>query len=60
MPLIHLILVITVIGLLVWGVTTLVPMPPHFVRVIQVLALVLVCLWVLSVVFGFRLDSVRV
>lgn len=60
MPLIHVILVLAVIGLLVWAITTLIPMDPRFARAIQVVAIVGACLWLLSVLFGFNLTSVRV
>jgi len=60
MPIIHIILVLAVIGLLVWAITTLIPMDPKFAQIIRVVAIVAACLWLLSVVFGFNIASVRV
>lgn len=48
MTLIGLIVVIAVVGLLVWAITTLVPMPEPFRRAIYVVAVVVLALYVLS------------
>lgn len=48
MTLIGLIVVIAVVGLLVWAITTLVPMPDPFKRAIYVVAVVVLALYVLS------------
>ena len=45
---IGLIISIALLGLIVWAITTLVPMPPKFVQVIYVIAIVCVVLMVLS------------
>lgn len=48
MDLIVLVVVLVLIGFLVWVLTASVPMPPVWARAIQVLALVLVILYVLT------------
>ena len=48
MDLIILVLVVVLIGFLVWLLTTKVPMPPGWATVIQVLALVVIVLYVLT------------
>ena len=48
MDLIAIIIVVVVIGAIVWLLTTYIPMPPHWATAIQVVALVVVLLWVLS------------
>ncbi len=52
MGLIELIVVIALVGLFVWAVTTLVPMPAKFAQIIYVVAVVFLVLYVLS---GFGL-----
>ena len=48
MDLIVLVLVAALIGFLVWFVTTRVPMPPGWATAIQIVALILLVLWVLT------------
>jgi hypothetical protein len=48
MDLIILVLVIALIGFLVWIITTKIPMPPGWATAIQVLALVVIILFLLS------------
>jgi hypothetical protein len=48
MDLITLLIVAVLIGFLVWLLTTQVPMPPMWAKAIQVIALVLLVLWLLS------------
>ena len=48
MDLIILVLVVALIGFLVWLVTTKVPMPPYWSTAIQVLALIVVILYILT------------
>ena len=48
MDLIILVLVVALIGFLVWIVTTKIPMPPLWATTIQVLALVVIVLYILS------------
>lgn len=47
MGLIELIILIAIVGLIVWMVTTLIPMPPEFQRIIIVLAIVGVLFYIL-------------
>jgi hypothetical protein len=48
MDLILLVVVLVVIGFLIWLLTTQVPMPPAWAKAIQVLALVVIVLYLLS------------
>lgn len=48
MDLITLIVVIAVVGVIVWALTTYVPMPPMFKNIIILVAILVVVLWVLS------------
>lgn len=45
---IQLIIEIALLGMFVWAITTLIPMPPKFAQVIQVFAAAAAVLWVLS------------
>jgi hypothetical protein len=47
MDLILLILVLSIVGCLVWVITTKIPMDPTFRLIIQILALILVVLYLL-------------
>lgn len=48
---IHLIIVIALAGLVVWAITTLVPMPPKFQQAIIVVAVICLVLYVLRMFF---------
>ena len=48
MDLILLVIVLVVVGFAVYALTTAVPMPPHWAKAIQVLALVVLLLYLLS------------
>lgn len=48
MDLVILVLVVVLIGFLVYLLTTKVPMPPYWASTIQILALILVVMFVLS------------
>lgn len=48
MDLIILVIVLVVVGFLVWLLTTKVPLPPYWALAIQVLALIIVVLYVLT------------
>lgn len=51
MGFITLIVVIALVGLLVWAITTLIPMPPPFKTAIYVISVVVLVLYILQV-FG--------
>lgn len=51
MGLIYLLLVIAIIGVIVWALVTLVPMPPQFKTVIIVVAVLFVLLWIVRAMF---------
>lgn len=51
MDLIILVLVCCLIGFLVWLLTTYIPMPPNWAKVIQVVALVLLVLYLITRLF---------
>lgn len=48
MDLITLIIVIAVVGVIVWAVTTYLPMPPMFKNLIILIAILVVALWLLG------------
>ncbi|HWN86285.1 MAG TPA: hypothetical protein VNN99_14070 [Vicinamibacterales bacterium] len=48
MDLLMILLVVVIIGFVVWLVTTNIPMPPVWATAIQVIALVVMLLWVLT------------
>ena len=48
MDLIVLVLVVVLVGFLVWVLTTQIPMPPLWATSIQVLALIVVIVWLLT------------
>jgi len=59
---IQLIVVIALVGLFCWAITTLVPMPPQFSKAIIVVAIVCVVLYVLTafgLLSGMSLSAPR-
>jgi hypothetical protein len=48
MDLILLIVAVAVVGFVVWMITTQIPMPPGWAKVIQGVTLVILVLWLLS------------
>lgn len=52
MDLILLILVLAVLGFLVWLITTKIPMPPYWATALQILALIVVVLYLVSRIGG--------
>lgn len=48
---ISIIIVLAVVGLLLWAISQI-PMDPAIARVIRVVVIVLVCLWLISFLFG--------
>jgi hypothetical protein len=51
MPLIQLIILLVVIGVILWAVNAYIPMQPTIKRILNVVVVVVVCVWLLSV-FG--------
>lgn len=51
MPIIHLIIILAVIGLILWLVNTYIPMQPVVKKVLNVVVVIAVIIWLLSV-FG--------
>ncbi len=56
MDLILLVLVLVVVGFLVWLLTTKVPLPPYWATAIQIVAVVILVLYMLRV-FGVVLPN---
>ena len=54
---IALIVTIALVGLIVWAVTTLIPMPPQFKTAIMVIAVVFLVLYVLSALGLYHLGA---
>jgi len=52
MDLIILVLVVCLVGFLVWLLTTYIPMPPEWAKAIQVIALVIVILYLITRLFN--------
>jgi hypothetical protein len=50
MPLISVIVVLIVIGVVLWLINTYVPMQPPFKTIINVVVILVLCLWLLSLV----------
>ena len=61
MTLVHLVVILLVIGVLLWLVTTYIPMEPTIKRILVGVVVIAVVLWLLQVfgVFG-SLDAVHV
>lgn len=51
MDLIVLVLVVCLVGFVVWLLTTYIPMPPNWAKLIQVVALVVLLLYLLTRLF---------
>ncbi len=59
MGLIQIIIVIVVIGVIMWAINTYIPMAEGLKRVLNVAVIIIVCLWLLSLVFGANLGAIR-
>jgi hypothetical protein len=55
MSLISLVILLIVVGVLLWVVNTYIPMEPTIKKIINVVVIVVVCLWLLTV-FGLLPD----
>jgi hypothetical protein len=51
MPIINVLVTIVVIGLIVWAVNSFIPMAEPYKKIFNIVAIVLTCIWLLSV-FG--------
>lgn len=52
MTLIGLIIVLVVIGVILWLINTLIPMDPKVKTILNVVAILVLCLWLVQVVLG--------
>jgi hypothetical protein len=61
MPLIHLIIILALVGLALWAANTYIPMQPTIKRIMNVVVIIAVIIWLLSV-FGIigNLNAVHV
>jgi hypothetical protein len=57
MDLIQLIVVLVVVGVILWLINTYVPMQPPFKTIINIVVILVLCLWLLS---AFGITSMRV
>ena len=48
MPLINIILVVIVVGVALWAVNAFIPMAPAVKRILNILVVVVLCLWLLQ------------
>lgn len=55
MSLISLVVVLIVVGVLLWLVNTYIPLEPTMKKIINIVVIIVVCLWLLSV-FGILPD----
>jgi uncharacterized membrane protein (Fun14 family) len=55
MSLISLVVLLVVIGVLLWLVNTYIPMQPAMKRIVNIVVIVVVCIWLLSL-FGILPD----
>lgn len=53
MPLIHIVMTLVIVGVVLWLITTYIPMPGPIKTVITVVIVLFLCLWLLSFL-GFR------
>ena len=61
MPLINIIVTLVVVGVLLWAINNYVPMAAPVKKILNVVVIVVVCLWLLQV-FGIigRIGGVRI
>jgi len=59
MELIQLVVLLAVIGVILWAINTYIPMEPHIKQIINVVVIIAVCLWLLSL-FGLLPGHIRV
>ena len=59
MTLIGLVVTLVVVGVLLWLVNTYIPMDAKIKKVLNIAVVVIVCLWLLSVVFPGWMGSVN-
>ena len=57
MDLIQLIVLLVVVGVILWLINTYIPMQPPIKTIINVIVILVLCLWILSV---FGITSMRV
>ena len=61
MPLISLVVTLIVIGVLLWLVNTYIPMDEQIKRILNIVVIIAVVLWILSMFVGFgHLGGMRV
>jgi hypothetical protein len=61
MPLIHLVIILVVVGVVLWVINSYIPMQSTIKRILNVVVIVVVIVWLLSV-FGFigNLSAIHV
>jgi hypothetical protein len=52
MPLINLVVILVVLGVLLWLVNTYIPMDANIKKILNIVVILVVCLWLLQVFFG--------
>lgn len=61
MSLIGLIIVLVIVGVVLWLINSYIPMDPKIKTILNVVVVIVVCLWLIQAVFGFgALESLRV
>lgn len=60
MSLITLVVTIAIVGLIVWAITTVVPMPEQFKKVIYVVCVVFLAVWILQAFGLWHFHDLRI
>lgn len=60
MPILHILLVLVVVGLVLWLITTFLPIDARIKNIIVVVAIVLIVVWIIQILLGGTLMDVRV
>jgi len=58
MPLVTLVLVLIVIGVLLWLVNTYIPMDPKIKQILNIVVIIAVVVWLLTVLLGANLGGI--
>lgn len=59
MPIIHIMLVLMVVGLILWLITTYIPMDARIKQIMVVVVIILIVIWLVQVLLGGSLGDMR-
>ena len=60
MDLISLVVILVIIGVILWAINTLIPMDGKIKTILNVVVVIVVLLWLLSLFTGYNLPSIRI